>query len=484
MEEKPAGRPYVWSFVQQTGEQLVSFGVSVCLARLLLPKDFGLVAMVSVMSGFAGILLDLGFGNAIIHKDGVTPTDLATAFWTNLGIGMGLSAALYAGATYFADFYGEPRLVPIARTLSASFTLAGFVMVDSALLRKRLDFRAAARASVAASVISGGVGIALAASGAGAMALAAQTVARAFLTAVILRVLSGFSPTWSFRWSSLRAMLAYSWGIAGANVLNYWTRNTDNLLVGKWLGSAELGVYNRAYSLMMLPMNAVSRVVTSVLFPILAQKKNSPSEFREEFLRVASRVGFGTFPVMVGIGCSAEPLVRTLFGEQWGGSVWILQALAPLGLYQTIVALYGPIYLALGRTSLDFKWSLFVESVIILGIVGGLVWGNGISGLIVGLYSAVLVNSVPTNLVPLGLIKLPLLRFVRNLLPSFLAAMLMGGAVLGLGRVLSHVSAPGLLAVEVVAGVAVYASACWLLRVPAMLQLVQSLQRRRLSTAA
>jgi PST family polysaccharide transporter len=271
-------------------------------------------------------------------------------------------------------------------------------------------------------------------------------------------------------------MVRYGRGIVGANGLNYWARNTDNLLVGKWLGSAQLGLYNRAYSLMLLPMNLISRVVTSVLFPVLMKQQDDMEKMRENFLRVCARVGFIAFPLMGGMGACADALVRTLFGERWLPVVRLLQFLAPLGLYQTIVSLYGPIYLALGRTDLDFKVSLFVELTLIGAIVGGLHWG--IPGLVAGLYAAAIVNFWPTNVLPLRLIQLPLRMLARSLSSPFAAALIMVGAVVVVGRALGGLPAPLTLTIQVLTGVTVYAACCHFMRVETLYEVTNLVRTR------
>lgn len=470
-------RPYLWSFVQHGSEQLLLFGVSVVLARLLEPSHFGAIAMVTAFTGFAGILLDLGLGTALIHKEEPSPQDLATAFWTNLAVGAACSAALVLAAPLLARFYEQPELATLTRVLAPTFVLGAIPMVDAALLRKALDMRSLARASVLSSALAGAIGVTLAACGWGALALAAQTVARALFNALLLRRASGFRPSWCFSRASLRSLLNYGAGIVGANTINYWTRNADNLLIGKWMGSSELGVYNRAYALMSLPMNSISRVVSSVLFPVLAAQRGDAERLREEFLRTACRVAFVTFPMMVGMGCCARPFIETMYGPRWEEAIWILQAFVPLGIYQTIVGLYGPIYLALGATTLDFKWSLVLESVLIAGIVGGLLSGHGIPGLIAGLYVGVLINFFPTNLIPLRLLGLPLTKLIAALLPTFVASCAMGAVVIAADRCLPALAPAAALAIEVALGVVSYAAACAALRIDGFASLVAFLRR-------
>jgi PST family polysaccharide transporter len=456
---------YAWSFLQQGAEQVLSFSVSVILARILMPRDFGMVAMIAALTGFATVLVDFGFANALIHNERESDSANSTAFWTSLGIGLTLTLLVCAFAPAMAAFYDEPRIIPLARLMSINFTLSSLTTVDQAILRRRLDFKGLAQISILSSIPSAFSGVGLALLGVGPLAIIAQTLVRTGATLLLLKRRSRFAPSLSFSISELKGMTRYGAGIIGANTVNYWARNTDSILVGKFMGSTELGLYNRGYALMLLARNVISQVINAVLFPSLARQTGK--QFGSEFMQVAERVGLITCPMMLGLLASADSAIPTIYGEKWSGAIWVVRALAPLGLYQSIVSLYGPLYLASGRTDLDFKVSMFVEPVIIGTSVVGVRWG--LPGLIAGLYVGSAINFWVINVVPLKIAGLRLRDMARSLYGSFTAGGLMAAVVYGVGAVLTSQPPPLRFAAQLVLGVVSYPAFCLLLRVrPAM----------------
>ncbi len=446
-------RGAAWTAVSHVSVQLVQFATSVVLARLLLPEDFGVAAVVTTIAVFAAILTDLGLSAAIVQRDEVDERVLATAFWMNAALSVVLAGTAFLAAPWLAGFFGMPELDGLVMLVSLAFLL-NLGVVQMGLLRRELDFRRLGLGAVIASLVTTVVSVAGALAGWGALALVLGFVSGTVATTVMLWV---FVPWWP-RHRPDRRIAAELWafcrGILGFGIVNYWSRNADNILVGKFLGASALGFYGRAYNLMMVPVTQLSAVLTAVLFPALSRVKKDQDRFgRAWMLGLKASWVVGT-PMAIGAGAAAPALVETLFGARWLPAATVLTLLAASVPAQMLGSNTGPLFQALGRTSLHFRLGLVTSSLTVAAIVAGLPFG------IVGVATALLVKSWVAVWIPL----LPALRMaglsvaalLRSLALTTLGAVVMAGAVLLVPVVLGDRTPVVVLVVQVVVGVLVY----------------------------
>ncbi|MCX6895427.1 MAG: lipopolysaccharide biosynthesis protein, partial [Verrucomicrobia bacterium] len=259
-----------WSGTGRVAQQAIQFALTVVLARLLTPDDYGLMAMVMVFTGFAGMLADAGFNSALIQKQDLAEEHIHTVFWVTVGIGIFLAGVTWLIAPWLAVFFHSPVLTPIFRVIAVNFIFSGLSNVPSALLNKRMQFRTLAKMDTAAVFLGGAVGVIMAVCGMGVWSLVAQTVGGALLSLSFRYWLSRWRPRWIFCPAALREMIGFSGHLYAFTFMNYWARNADNLVIGKFFGSAALGVYSRAYGLMLLPITQIHSVVYQVMFPALS----------------------------------------------------------------------------------------------------------------------------------------------------------------------------------------------------------------------
>ncbi len=459
-----------WSGGSQLGRQLLYFAVSVVLARTLSPREFGLMGMIVVFTGFADLFAELGFGSAIIQRQDLQPRHLNAVFWLNVASGLVLTAVFFAASSWIAAFYGEPLLGPLTRVVALNFLLGSLAIVQRKVLVKSMDFRHLFLVEMVAVAVSGLVAIVAALSGSGVWSLAVQSLVLTAASAVMLWSFSTWRPALRMEIGAIRELFAYSANLLGFNVLNYWTRNLDNVLIGRFIGSAPLGIYGRAYSLMLLPIGQVTSVLTSVMFPALSIIQDDVEKVKRVYLRATRSIALVTFPLVIGLLVVADSFVRAIYGDQWSPAVPVVRILCLIGVIHSVGTTTGWIYNSQGRTDIQLRWGLYVLVVKTIAFVVGLRWG------VIGVAAAYTLSSYvlwyPSWTTAGWLIHLRFGEMVRNLVEPFFCAVAMATAVWALRLMLPLAWPPWIdLAVQTSFGVMVYATLCHLWRVKAYLEI-------------
>lgn len=404
-----------WSSLSQFGRQAIQFATTMVLARLLQPSDFGLVGMATVVTGFVGIFKDLGTSAAVIQKKELSQELLSTIFWLNAVFGAAAGAAVFFTSPMAAQYYRDPRLVPLLQALSATFAVSGVTILQQSMLARDLEFDAIAKIELASSFAGAVVGIAAALRGQGAWSLVYQTLAMTVVATALLWRRSGWRPSLCFEVREIKSIGSFSMNLTGYSILNYFSRNVDYLLIGRYLGASELGYYTLAYRLMLYPLQSVSSVVSRVMFPVYSRMQDDLESFRRAYLDIIGMIAMVTFPMMAGLWIVAEPFIVAFYGEKWRPVVLLLLILAPAGLLQSIVTTVGTIYQARGRTDWMFRIGIVTSLVAVAAIVTGLQWG--VVGVASCYAAATALLVVPNLYFPFRLIGLPFGEALRRLYP-------------------------------------------------------------------
>lgn len=445
----------MWSVVSQVGQQGLTFFIGIILARLLSPREFGLIAMITVITSFASIFAELGFSAALVHKKDVRQEHLSTAFWFNIAVGLLLTLVFMMGAPLVAGFYNEPLLTPLTMCISIIFLISSLNIVQNTLMTKSLDFRTLSFVQIATVVISGTVAIVMACYGFGVWSLAAQLIVGPIVKAAFLWRFSIWRPNFRFHLWVIKDLIGFSANFLGTQMLSYWTRNLDNLLIGRFLGMDALGTYSRAYSVMLFPLANISRVISRVMFPSFSMIQEDKSRVKDLYLKITRTIALITFPMMFGLFVMIKPFVIVVFGQKWTEMIPILQVLCLLGIPQSIGTLNGNLYLSQGKADLRFRISLILRVNSIVCIIVGLRWG--VLGVAIGYAIASMINFYPSISYAGRLINTTFSELVQNLFGIFAVASVMAAAVWVLGLLLPNNWYPwGHLAVQVPFGLMVY----------------------------
>lgn len=450
-----------WTSVSTMGRRVLALLANIILARLLAPEDFGLVAMAGVMLGFIDIFRDLGTGTALIREKDPSETLLSSVFWLNVGFGLSVTALIVAVSPLIAAFYNEPRVQPVMMVMAVSFLLSSLSIVQASILARNMDFGQLAKVELAASILSYVIGIGAALMGAGVWSLVYQVVSNSAINTVLVWAVGRWRPRLIFAWTEIRAITGYSLNLAGYNTFYYFAQNLDNLLIGRFLGTEALGLYDLAFKLMAFPMQAISAVFSRVMIPFYAQAQDDLPRFRQAFLRVAVAIAFVTFPLMLGLLAVREHFVFAVFGDNWAPVIPLLAMFAPLAAIRSVLTTTGSIYVATGHTGLQLRWGVASNLIVFVGLAIGLQWG--IVGVAVGFTITSLLLLYPNFAIPFRLIGLRVAELLRVLGPTIGCTALMFITVAGLELMLaSHTSHTLLLAILVMVGAVSYTAYTWL----------------------
>lgn len=451
-----------WATGGRLGAQLLQFLTGLALARLLAPADFGLLASVYVVTGLTVLLFDVGLSSALVYERDLRQEDLSSAFWVNALGGLAFIAVLVALGPAVAAFFGEPRLAYLTPLAGLPFVLS-LGVAHSALLTRSMRFKELALVEVLAAVVANGVTLGSALAGLGALALVTGPAAGSVALTVALWWRCRWHPTSFIAAASVRKLWRFSGGMLGFSLVNYVGRNTDNLLVGRFIGATGLGLYNRAYNLMLLPLQQVGGGVGRVVFPALASMGDDRDRVASAYRRTLRLTTAVTAPLLVGLAATAPALVPFLWGRGWTGAVVLLQVLCLAGIPQLFSSSEGWLYQSQGRTTLMSVMGLVSTVVGVLGIVIGLQWG------VVGVAVGVLVTAylfLPVNLhVACSIIGLPAWRVYADNAVTLSLAAAMGAVVWTVPSITGEDRTSGaLLALQVPLGVLLYVGGLLLVR--------------------
>jgi PST family polysaccharide transporter len=378
----------------------------------------------SILTNFANLLRDMGTSVALIQRERVSDHLLDTIFWFNMAIGVVLGLIMIAIAVPVSVIFAEPHLRGVLTILAVSYPLSSLAAVHQALLERGLHFRTLAHIELASAIAGLGFGTIAAWRGMGAYSLVLATLVTAALTAVLLWCVSSWRPALRWHGAEFRSLKGFSGNLVGFQIVNYFARNVDTMLVGRFLGVGPLGWYNMGYKLMFLPVQNLSLVVFRALFPVLSRVQTDHAVLRAMYLRAMSAISLVASPVMIGLWVVREPFVRAVFGEQWMPVSVVIAWLAPVGLMQSLLSPVGLLYMVTGRTDLMMRVGTVISAVFFAGILIGLAWGY--VGVAIGYAIANALIILPGLRIPFGLVNLSFREFLRSVTPQFIASLLMG----------------------------------------------------------
>lgn len=447
-------RGVAWVTSARLASQGVQFAASIVLARLLLPNAYGLVAIVWTFTGFAFLFNDLGIGAALVQSESITEADISTAFVINATVGVGLTLVVLVLSGPLAAVVHQPRVAGLLALASIGYTLSN-TTVPTALLERRMRFRTVAAIDLSTTVLGLGISVCAAALGEGAKSLVIGPLFTMASSTVVSFVAAGWIPRAVPTRASAHKLFAFGKHVTGFNIVNYWARNGDNVLIGRFVGAAELGLYNRAYMLMLMPVTQVTGVLGRVLLPVFSAMQHDPARLRAAVMRVSRASGVLFFPLVLGLAATAHNFVLVAFGSRWRGAIPLVAILAFSAAPQIITAMSGLLSQAVGRTKLLSTWGNLSSSSVILAIVIGLPWGA--EGVAIA-FAARAYLLLPLSLAPSKRATgIGTTAFVRASAAPFAAAGVMALIVAAIGVLLTPALGPAAcLALQIFIGAGVY----------------------------
>ncbi|WCB95814.1 Lipopolysaccharide biosynthesis protein WzxC [Baekduia alba] len=349
--------------------------VALVLARLLAPDDFGKAAMVLVFSSLVLVFSDLGLGAALVQAKELEEDDRSTAFWTTVGSGVVFTGVAAACSGLLARFYGEPEVTHLCQVFSLVFIITSIGATQEALLVRAMSFRALEVRNMVGTAGGAIVGVTIALNGGGAWAIIGQQLAEATVGAALLWFASSWRPSLTFSRAALRRMWGFSGWLVGHRLLFYVHRNADNILIGRFVGAAALGAYTIAYNVMLVPFSRIAGPIQRVLWPAFAEMQDDPARIVAGWVRVTRVLAAAAVPALVGLVVVAPDFVAVVLGARWAEAAPLIQALAWVGILQTIQVLNIDILQARARTQLVFRYMVIFTCGHIMAFAIGLHWG-------------------------------------------------------------------------------------------------------------
>lgn len=464
----------VWSSIERFSTQGVQFLIMIIMARLLTPKDYGLIGMLAIFLAVAQSLIDSGFSQALIRKQDRTDVDNSTVFYFNIVVSSALYLILFIAAPFVADFYNQPELTSVMRVVCLGVILNSLAVVQRALLTVRIDFKTQAKASLSAAVMSGCIGIVLAYCGFGVWSLVVQQLLNLSVNTLLLWIFSKWRPIAVFSWKSFHELFAFGSKMLASGLLDTLYRNIYPIVIGKLFSASSLGHYTRAQHFSEFPSSNVTGIIQRVTYPILCGIQDETERLEAVYRKFLKLSAFIIFPLMIGMSAVARPFIDIVLGTQWGFCGQLLQIICFAMMWYPIHAINLNLLQVKGRSDLFLRLEIIKK---ILGIT--VLCITAPFGLVVMCYGqifnsivALVINTYYTG----KLINVGFIRQMKDLLPTILLSLTMFGAILLVnGFIEANMYR---LVIGVLVGIIVYVSGSYIFKFKE-LQTLFSLIRRK-----
>ena len=423
-----------WSFVDNFSQTGITFVISIVLARLIPPSEFGLIGLTGIFFAISMSFINSGFGTALVQKKACTNVDYSTVFYFNLAVGFLFYWILFFSAPAISRFFNEPQLIQIMQVLSIILVIDSLTIIQRTILIKQINFKLQTKISIVASIVSGIVGIIMAYRGFGVWSLVTRQICMQALNSSLLWIWNGWRPLLVFSKQSFSELFSFGYKLLLSGLIDTIFQNIYLMIIGRFYSAQELGFYTRAKHFQALPSENFTNIIGRVSFPVLVQMKDDKIALKRNYRILIKSTMFITFVSMMGMAAVAESMIIVLIGEPWRQSIIYLQMLCFVGMMFPLHALNLGMLTVQGRSDLflglEIIKKFLVVPVVIIGIFLGI--KAMIAGMIVTTQLAYFINSYWSG----RLIGYSMKDQVIDILPSFLLAVTMGFLVLSVGWML------------------------------------------------
>jgi len=465
----------IWRGMESFGQQGITFIIQIVLARLLLPEQFGLIAMLTIFIALAQAFIDSGFGQALIQKKDATHVDECSIFYFNILVSFLAAGLLCLAAPWIADFYDQPLLTPLIRVLSLNLIINAFGLVHTTLLTKHIDFKTQMKVRMIATFLSGTIGVTMAFKGFGVWSLVAQYLGSSLFHTVLLWFFNTWRPSLVFSSKAMRIMFGFGSRLLVSGLIGTCFQNIYLVIIGKLFSPATLGFYSRAKKIQQLPSASIATTISRVSFPVFSTIQGNPARLKRGMRKALTTMGFMNFPPMIGLAVVGKPLVLVLLTEKWAPCIPYLQLLCVVGLFWPLHVINLNVLKAQGRSDLFLRLEVLKKILVVISIAVTYRWGimAMIYGQIVVSFLSYFLNSYYTG----RLINYPFKEQIRDLLPYLGITMVMAIGVYSV-QWFPFPNNLTLLACQVFVGISIYAAIGWALRMPAFVEIVDVLKSK------
>lgn len=461
-----------WKLMERGGTQGIQFIVSIILARLLLPEDYGIIALVVIFTSIAGVFVQSGLNTALIQKKEADAADFSSVFYLSLFIACLIYIVLFFSAPFIAAFYKIPEITPVFRVLSITLFFGALNSIQNAVVARKLQFKKLFFSSTGAILVSGTVGIFMAYTGYGVWALVGQQISNQLFGTLILWFTVKWRPHLLFSLKRVKALFSFGWKLLVSGLIDTVYRELRSLIIGKMYNPAMLGFYNRGQQFPSLFVSNINGSIQSVMLPVLASHQDNRPRVKEMMRRAIVTSSFIIFPMMVGLAVTAEPLVKLLLTDKWLPCVPFLQIFCASYALMPIHTANLQAINALGRSDIFLKLEI-IKKIIGLSILAVTVF-YGIYAIALGMVLSGIISSFINAYPNKDLLNYSYKEQWSDIYPSLLLSLVMGAVVysfkwLGLSLLVT-------LIIQICVGVVLYVAMAWLFKLECFTYLMSTLQ--------
>jgi PST family polysaccharide transporter len=471
-----------WVGISQASRQILQFASVAILSRLLPSADFGLMAMAVVVSNLGILFRDLGTAAALVQKREITDELIDTVFWLNVAFGVIVGGLVLVLSPVAAHLFHAPALTGILACLSVMFPIAATGASQFAVLERQHQFRAIARIEVISSAAGLLAAVLGALHGMGVYSFVLQVIVVLTLSSIQIWAKSRHRLRFSWSANEFRGIFGFSGNLTIFNFVDYFARNADSILIGRFLGAVSLGWYSIAYRILLFPIHNLTFVSSRALLPVYSRYQDDPATVRALYLRTLALIGSITCPLMLGLWALRSPFVLVAFGSRWTPVAPILMWFAPMGFIQSLLSTTGMLLTSIGRTDILRTLGIINSVVLVASFAGGIHFG--LMGLVIAYFCAVALTAITSLQVTLVQVGSGIIQLASYIWGQTLCAIAMAGFLSILNSYFRpRVPALALLIILVPAGAAFYTLALFLFSRPSLVEIRKALLRRASSPA-
>lgn len=424
-KQKVAGGLF-WSYGERIMAQLVSLIVSIILARLLDPDNYGVISIVMVFITICDAIVTGGFGNAIVQKKDADELDVNTMLCCSVAISIFLYIVIFCAAPWIGSFYNMPIVQPILRVLGLRLLISGVNSIQRAWIQKRMLFKRFFISTSFGTIISAIVGISMAYMGKGAWALVGQYMTNSFIDTIVLLVTNDWKPRLKFSWERAEEMLSYGWKVMVTTVIYTLESDLRSLIIGKRFGSADLAYYDQGKKFPNLLVSNINTTISNVMFPVLSENQNDPTRLKQLCRRAVSIGIYLLSPLLIGLIGVADIFVITILSEKWAPCIPFLRILTLVFLVRPFTTTCQQSILSVGRSDVTLKIEIFVNTLAIGILFYSVFIRKSVIGIAIGTLIAELVSMGMFMYYENKIIRYSYKEQLQDLLPSLVLASAMG----------------------------------------------------------
>jgi len=442
----------IWKFAEQLGAKVITMVVSIVLARILMPEDYGIITLVTIFITLCDVFVSSGFGQALIQAKEADDTDFSSVFYASLVITAVLYAIIFFTAPLIASFYGNELLTPVLRVMGIRIPVAGINSIQQAYVARQLQFRKFFFATLAGAIVSGAVGIFMAYKGYGVWALVGQYLTNAVMNTIVLWIIVKWRPKLLFSFKRLKGLLSYGWKLLVSALLDTGYNELRSLVIGKKYTSADLAYYDKGKQFPSLIATSVTGSFNTVLLASMSKVQDDREKVKQATRKSIRLSSYILIPCMVGLACVAEPFTKVVLTDKWLPMVPYLQIMCFIYAFYPIHTANLNALQAIGRSDLFLVLEI-IKKVIGIGILLATMW-FGVWWIAVGMTVSTIISALINAFPNRKLLNYGYLEQIKDLLPAIGISVLMGIPVYFMGYI--PINTTLLLVLQIIAGIGLY----------------------------